>query len=123
MNGIAPKSVEHPKGSFNWVIEHYMRTPEFTKIGKIYKRNLSLEFERFRREHGHRMIKDLRPVHVEAIIAKKADMPAAANKLLKLMKRLCRFAVKRELIPSDPTFGIKGYATNPDGYHTWTEAR
>lgn len=109
-------------GSFSWLIEHYMRTPEFTAIGPVYKRNLLLEMERFRREHGERMVAELRPKHVEALIAKKWATPAAANKLLKLIRRLCRFAVRREVIAADPTYGLKGFKTNPDGYHTWTDA-
>lgn len=37
------------------------------------------------------------------------------------MRRLCRFAVRKELISVDPTIGIARYAENPDGYHTWTD--
>lgn len=39
------------------------------------------------------------------------------------MRRLCRFAVRKELISVDPTIGIARYAENPDGYHTWTDLR
>lgn len=110
------------RGSFDWLIERYLATPEFHKIGPIYKRNLSLEIERFRRDYGKCMIADLRSDHVEAIIGRKAETPAAANKLLKLIRRLCRYAVKRGWLDRDPTVGVKPYATNPDGYYTWTEA-
>lgn len=109
-------------GTFSWLIEHYLRTPEFAAIGPVYKRNLALEIERFRREHGDKPVALLRPRDVEALIAKKAETPAAANKLLKLIRRLCRFAVRREYITHDPTYGLKGFKTNPDGYHTWTDA-
>ncbi len=119
--GAKPETRHASHGSFDWLIEHYLRTPEFAAIGPVYKRNLTLEIERFRREHGDKPIAGLRPHHVEALIAKKVGTPAAANKLLKLIRRLCRFAVRREFITHDPTYGLKGFKTNPDGYHTWTD--
>ena len=109
-------------GSFSWLIEHYLRTPDFHKLSKIYKRNLTLELDWFRRNYGEGMIADLKPHHVERMIAKKAETPAAANKLLKLIRRLCRYAIRHGQLTTDPSAGIKGYATNPLGYHTWTDA-
>jgi integrase len=121
-----PAIINPPKlpdrGTFAWLIQHYILTPDFQKIGKIYKRNLFLEMERFRRDYGHCVVADLRADHVEQIIARKAATPAAANKLLKLMRRLCRFAIRRQWLAVDPTVGLKPYVTNPDGYYTWTEA-
>ena len=119
---VADPSRLAPQGTFNWLIERYLTTPEFHKIGKVYKRNLSYQIDRFRREYGDCFIADLRPEHVEAIIYKKADTPSSANERLKLIRRLCRFAIKRGWLQADPTIGVKKYDTNPDGYYTWTEA-
>lgn len=124
INGTVPlppsaKTFSH--GSFSWLIVQYLRTPDFHKLSKIYKRNLSLELDWFRRNYGNGMIADLTPHHVERMIAKKAETPAAANKLLKLIRRLCRYAIRHGRITTDPTIGIKGYAMNPLGYHTWTD--
>ena len=43
--------------------------------------NLSLEMERFRKDHGHRSITGLKKKHVEALMEAKRETPAAANKL------------------------------------------
>lgn len=110
------------RGSFDWLIERYLTSPKYQKLKPITQRNRALEIERFRKDHGARMFADLKGKHVEAIIAKKASTPAAANKLLKLMRLLCRFAVKNEWLDRDPTFGVERYAENADGYYTWTEA-
>lgn len=110
------------RGTFNWLIERYLTSPEFEKIGPVYKRNLLYQIDRFRRAYGDCLIADLRMVHVEAIIAKKANTPAAANELLKLIRRLCRFAIKRGWLETNPTIGVEKYSTNADGYYTWTEA-
>jgi hypothetical protein len=77
-------------GTFNWLIEHYKRTPKWQKLAAISQKNLGNEFDRFSREYGTRLIATLRHEHVEAIIAKKAATPAAANRLLKLVRRLAR---------------------------------
>jgi integrase len=91
-------------------------------MAPISQRNLLNDFDRFSRDHGQKSVAGLRADHVEALLAKKAATPAAANKLLKLVGRLCRFAIKRGLITIDPTAGIRRYAENPDGFHTWTVA-
>lgn len=107
-------------GTFDWLIEQYMRTPTWQKLAPISQKSLRHEFERFRTDYGSRHISTLRPRAVEGLIAKKADRPAAANRLLKLLRRLSRFAVKRGVIRVDPTIGTERYAENPDGFHTWT---
>lgn len=108
--------------TFDWLIERYLVSPRFQNISAGYKRNLSLEIERFRRDYGKGDFRSLTADQVERIIAKKRDTPASANKLLKLIKRLCRYAVKKAWLDRDPTIGVEPYAMNPDGYYTWTEA-
>lgn len=112
---------KHEYGTFDWLIEHYKRTPKWKKLAPISQRNLAHEFDRFSRDHGTKRLATLRSEHVEAIIAKKSDTPAAANRLLKLLRRLARFAIKKRLITVDPTIGAERYAENPDGFHTWTD--
>jgi hypothetical protein len=105
-------------GSFDWLIEHYMRTPKWQKLAKISQYNLRHEFERFRVDYGKRQVKTLQPVHVEALLAKKAHQPTMANRLLKLLRRLIRFAIKKGIRTDDPTIGVERYAENPDGFYT-----
>ncbi|RUW26951.1 tyrosine-type recombinase/integrase [Mesorhizobium sp. M4B.F.Ca.ET.013.02.1.1] len=111
----------HQHGTFDWLIEHYRRTPRWKKLAPISQKNLGNEFDRFSREYGTRRLSTLRQEHVEAIIAKKADSPAAANRLLKLLRRLALFGIKKGLRTDDPTIGAERYKENPDGFHTWTE--
>ena len=108
-------------GTFDWLIEHYKRTPKWQKLAAISQRNLGNELDRFSREHGTKRITTLRLEHVEAIVAKKSSTPAAANRLLKLLRRLARFAIKKRVIQVDPTVGVERYTENPDGFHTWTD--
>lgn len=111
----------HKFGTFDWLVEHYKRTPKWQKLRPISSYNLSNEIERFRREHGTKRVATLRAEHIEAMIAKKAESPTMANRLLKLLRRLLRFAIKKRLISVDPSIGVEPYAENRDGFHTWTD--
>ena len=120
-NALQEKPSPHEHGTFDWLIEHYKRTPKWGKLAPISMKNLSNEFDRFSLLYGKKRVTTLRLEHVEAIIARKSDRPASANRLLKLIRRLCRFAIKKRLIQVDPTIGVERYKENPDGFHTWTE--
>ena len=109
-------------GTFNWLVELYRSTPDYQNLKPRFQRNLALEMERFCREHGHRSVAGLDAEVVEILIGRKAGTPAAANKLLKLLRRLCTFAVKRKIIRTDPTYGVKPIRYATDGFHTWTKA-
>lgn len=117
---VESPSREAAKGTFGWLIDEFTKTPTWSKLAPITRTNRWNDFERFRREYGTALVRDLRTDHVEKLLAKKASTPSAANHLLKLVRLLCRFALKRKLISSDPTIGVEKYAENQDGYHTWT---
>ena len=117
-----PKATAKP-GTFDWLITQYMRTKTFRDLAPITKRNLSCEMERFRQDHGHRSVAGLKKKHVEALMEAKRETPAAANKLKKLIGRLCRYGINDfGYAMTDPTQGVKPLKMNADGYHTWTDA-
>lgn len=59
--------------------------------------------------------------HVRDMVAKKADTPAAANNLLRMIRLLMRFAIEEEWRRDDPTLGVKAIRIKSDGFHCWTE--
>lgn len=77
--------------------------------------------ERFREEHGEKPIKLLKREHIRSIIAKRANTPAAANNLLRMLRILMRFAISENWRDDDPTIGVRGFRNRTDGFHTWTE--
>lgn len=115
----APSRFEY--GTFGRLAEDYKSTPTWQKLAKISRKTLVNQMEHFLAAHGTKKVAHLKPEHVEALIAKKAATPAAANRQLKLLRRLCRFAIRRGLITTDPTIGVERYKENPDGFHTWTD--
>jgi integrase len=80
--------------------------------------------QRFRPEHGHRSVKDLQRVHVERIVAKKAETVGieSANNLLKALRIILDFAIGRGFITANPAHGVKRFKSkNEDGHHSWDE--
>jgi len=57
--------------------------------------------------------------HVQAIIARRAGPPAAANNLLKKLRILIHFAIDNGWRKDDPTVRIKRFAEGE--HHTWTD--
>jgi integrase len=108
-------------GSFSALCVAYYGSPEFRDLQPSTRRVRRNILERFRAEHGHRRLKDLQATHVRSIIGAKADKPAAANNLLKLLRVVLNFAIDEGMIASNPTLRVRGYGKNPDGRHTWSE--
>jgi integrase len=56
---------------------------------------------------------------IEALLDQKP--PHAARSWLATLRSLCRFAVKRRYLRTDPTANIKLASVKGDGFHTWSE--
>lgn len=111
-----------PQGSLSHVIQSWYRTPEFTRLAKSTQRHYRQIAERLREQHGHRPVAGLSRQVVKSLMAQKADTPAAANHVLRILRLVLEHAMEMELIESNPARTVKKYATtNPDGYHTWSE--
>lgn len=109
------------RGSFHDLIARFYLSTEWAAPSDSTRRTYRGIIERFRTEHGHRMVADLRYAHVDRILASKASTPAAANNLRKVLIRLMEFAVKTEMATRNPVRATRPYKTNPEGWHTWTE--
>lgn len=109
-------------GSFDALVVSYYRSPEFCGLKAStqgVRRNI---LERFRREHGSKPLSGLARRHISEIIGAKANKPEGANMLLKALRVVLDYAVDQEMIDTNPAAGVKGYKSQGDGYHSWTEA-
>ena len=66
-------------------------------------------------------MKGLGVAHIKDIIGAKADMPEAANNLLKVLRVILGYAVSVGIIASNPAAGVKKYRSRSEGFHTWSE--
>lgn len=109
-------------GSMSALVVSYYASPEFKGTAKSTQTTYRGICEKIRRDHGERMVKELRRQHVKAIIGKMSATPAAANNYLRMLRILMNHALDVEWIQRDPTLKLKGYSNKSTGFHTWTEA-
>lgn len=107
------------QGTFNRLALDYFASPDFLRLGPRTQYTHRLVIERFLRDHGHRLVREMRREDVKKIMAEKAATPGSANDLLKKIRALMKFAIDAELRTDDPTLRVKLY---PEGeVHTWTD--
>jgi integrase len=109
-------------GSFSALCVSYYGSVEFRRLKASTQRVRRNVLERFRAEHGHRLLKDLQSSHVRSIIGARADTPEAANNLLKVLRVVLDYAVSEGMISSNPAIHVKRYSSKGEGIHTWSEA-
>lgn len=77
--------------------------------------------EPLREIHGHKQVAHLRRRHVLEIKAGLAATPSQANKILKRLSQLMDLAVELEWRTDNPVRGVKRFAIEAGGFHTWDE--
>ena len=107
-------------GSFARLIEDYLKSPAFLKNKESSQTVTRGILARFSAKHGHRIVAEVQPKHLMAILGGMADTPAAANNLLKKLRRLLKFGRRLDYLKHDPTADIERYKEGT--HHTWTDA-
>lgn len=109
-------------GSFNAVVVAYYASADYKRLGKVTQATYRNILDRFRTAAGALPVAKIEAKHVRTWLDNRADRPAAANTLLKVLRAVMRFALDRGMVKSDPTFGVRPLKNKSDGHHTWTEA-
>jgi integrase len=107
-------------GSVAFVVAAYLDSQTFfaSKSAGTQRMRRGI-LERFRAAYGDRPFALLPAEWIEALL--DAKPPHAARSWLVTLRSLCKFALKRGWLRSDPTVNIKLRAIKGDGFHTWTE--
>ncbi|MDP2739069.1 MAG: tyrosine-type recombinase/integrase [Pseudorhodobacter sp.] len=109
-------------GTVSELIEQYLGSLKFLNLSPSRKRSIRFELDWLRGEAGKYHYARLEVRHIEAVMAKKAG-PVAANTVKKNMSMLYNFAAKKlSYTGPNPAKFAEKMKTNPDGYHTWTDA-
>ncbi|RWR12041.1 tyrosine-type recombinase/integrase [Paenirhodobacter populi] len=108
-------------GSIAALVASFYQTSDFKGLSDSTKATYRGIIERFRADHGHRLAKEMQLQHVQNIVAKKADTPAAANNLLRMIHLLMRHAVDLGWRRDDPTRGVRKVRNKTEGFLTWEE--
>lgn len=109
------------KDTFRDLLRLYLGSALYSKLSPRSKRNYRVILEKFCAKYGNLPVSQFSRKHASAILAKLSDTPEAANTLMKRLRLLLNFAVDIGMIPSNPMAGMKGYKSDGEGYHDWTE--
>ena len=109
-------------GTVEALIVRYLETARWKAKSAATRRNQGSIIERARRAIGPALVKGFKAHHAEAVLAKMADRPAAANNMRKAMKAIWKWAVAADLAPANPWDATARLKGRKGGFHTWTEA-
>lgn len=108
-------------GSVSALVASWYRSPEFLDLSDSTKRVYRGVVEKFREKHGGKPIAQLERRHVQAMLAEKAETPAAANNLRKRLIQLLDHAVSLDWRGDNPARATKPYRNSGTGFHSWDE--
>jgi integrase len=114
-------SVRSASGSIAALLIAYYQSAEWAALEPGTQQNYRRILERFRQRYADRPAAQLQPHHLSTLLDSMANRPSAANNLLKTLRGLFRFAVKRGFIARNPTQGVDRLKSKGSGFRAWTD--
>lgn len=109
-------------GTFDDLITRFYSSVAWRNIPKESTRTTYRgELERFRAKYGKRRVSTMTARHVNGLMEKMADTPAAANNLLKRLRTLFDYAILLGMRRDNPAKAVRSVKAKGDGFHEWTE--
>jgi integrase len=108
------------EGTFGWLIQQYFNSAKFKNFEDATKRDKRSVLGRFCQTAGDIPYRQFRQDDVERSQAKRAATPGAADKLVKYLRALFNWAIKKKLAEFNPALGVEYINTDSQGWHTWS---
>jgi integrase len=99
----------------------YFNSPDFRSLrpsSQVIYRGI---IDRFCIQYGDNRIANLKREHVVKLMAARAERPAAANNLRKVLRAMMKHAVEIGLRADDPTRDVKAIRVKSAGFHSWND--
>jgi len=106
-------------GTIADLIARYYQSKEWLALRDTSRATYRGMLERFRAENGHRRVASLDREKVKEMLANRASTPSAANNWLDRLRLLMRLAIDLKMRTDDPTYGIKPYKIESEGFKPW----
>ena len=122
MEGKAPAPPPTPReATFYWLVDQYYRSPEFRGFDDATQADKRSVLNRFCIVAGNLPFAVFRTEDVIASRDKRSATPGAADKLVKYLRALFKWAVENKKAKFNPAVGV-GKINETKGWHTWTTA-
>jgi integrase len=115
--------------SLYWLFSQYIASSEFRRLEKSTQRERRLILESCCREKvapnlqqvfADFPIERITPKAIRVLRDRKADAPFAANKRVKVLRYMFKWAIEEDLVRSNPASEVKLLRITSDGHHSWT---
>lgn len=104
--------------TFNWLCDQYYRSSEFQRFDKLQADKRSV-LDRFCATVGELPYAAFRKDDVERSRDKRSAKPGAADKLVKYLRALFKWAIDKKHATHNPAVGV-AKINEGQGWHTWT---
>lgn len=94
--------------SISDLIVQYYGCMNFSQLRPSTQENYRRILDRFRKDHGDKMVRGLERKHIHAMMDAKRTTPGAAYSFLKRIKTLFDFAIERGFRTDNPALHVKG---------------
>jgi integrase len=118
-----PQASDGPVNSLAWLVARYRETDAWRSLSPATRRQRENIFKRVLQSAGRSPYKTITRAVIVAGRDRRSETPAQARHFIEAIRGLFKWAVEAQLMPSDPTEGVK----NPKGKKTggfpiWTDA-
>jgi integrase len=121
LDGAQPTPKVPREKTFYWLVDQYTRSAEFARYDvsttQPDKRGV---LNRFCATAGESPYASFRQEDVERSRDKRSPTPGAADKLVKYLRVMFKWAIKAKLATHNPAVGVEKVNTDSVGWHTWT---
>jgi integrase len=117
-NEVAAPKTPREK-TFNWLCDLYYRSSEFQRFDRLTQADKRSVLNRFCTTAGDFPFTAFRKEDVERSRDKRSDKPGAADKLVKYLRALFKWAIDKKHATHNPTIGV-AKINEGDGWHAWT---
>jgi integrase len=120
MEGKSAVAAKPPREkTFYWLVDQYFRSPEFGRFDPLTQADKRGVLNRYCETAGELPYGALRKEDVERSRDKRSTTPGAADKLVKYLRAMFKWAVDKKHVSANPAVGI-AKINESEGWHTWT---
>ncbi len=120
LDGATPPPKMPREKTFYWLVDQYFRSAEFARYDELTKADKRGVLNRYCDTAGDLPFAALRKEDVERSRDKRSATPGAADKLVKYLRVLFKWAIDKKHVQQNPAIGVAKINNDSEGWHTWT---
>lgn len=122
LDGAKPPVKLQREETLYWLADQYFRSPEFARYDDLTKADKRGVLNRYCETIGDLPFAALRKEDVERSRDKRSATPGAADKLVKYLRVMFKWAIDKKHVQQNPAIGVAKINTELAGWHAWTPA-